>query len=72
MADWPDVGHCTHTPSPLTSQTRPAFALLPEVYLSSDHEVTTTAGSNAKAGRVWDVNGDGVWVQCPTSGQSAT
>ena len=43
-----------------------------EVYLSSDHEVTTTAGSNAKAGRVWDVNGDGVWVQCPTSGQSAT
>ena len=42
-----------------------------EVYLASDHEVTTTAGSNAKAGRVWDVNGDGVWVQQPSSGQSS-
>ena len=45
---------------------------LQEVYLSSDHEVTTTAGSNGKAGRVWDVNGDGVWVQGPWIGQSAS
>lgn len=42
-----------------------------EVYLSSDHEVTTTSGSNGKAGRVWDVNGDGVWVETPFTGQSA-
>ena len=45
---------------------------LQEVYLASDHEVTTTAGSNAKAGRVWDVNGDGVWIQAPFTGQSAS
>lgn len=44
---------------------------LQEVYIASDHEVTTTAGSNGKAGRVWDVNGDGVWVQMPFPGQSA-
>jgi hypothetical protein len=43
---------------------------LAEVYIASDHEVTTTAGSNGKAGRVWDVNGDGVWVQGPFLGQS--
>ena len=43
-----------------------------EVYINSDHEVTTTAGSNAKAGRVWDVNGDGVWVQGPFPGQSSS
>ena len=45
---------------------------LQEVYLSSDHEVTSAAGSNGKAGRVWDVNGDGVWVQGPFIGQSAS
>jgi hypothetical protein len=45
---------------------------LQEVYVSSDHEVTTTAGSNGKAGRVWDVNGDGVWIQSPFLGQSAS
>jgi hypothetical protein len=45
--------------------------LLQEVYVASDHEVTTTVGSNGKAGRVWDVNGDGVWVQMPFSGQAA-
>lgn len=41
------------------------------VYAASDHEVTTTAGSNSKAGRVWDVNGDGVWVQSGFTGQSS-
>lgn len=45
--------------------------LLQEVYIASDHEVTTTAGSNGKAGRVWDVNGDGVWIQSAYLGQSA-
>jgi hypothetical protein len=40
------------------------------VYIASDHEVTATAGSNGKAGRVWDVNGDGVWVQSAFLGQS--
>lgn len=44
---------------------------LQEVYIASDHEVTTTSTSNGKAGRVWDVNGDGVWVQGPFPGQSA-
>lgn len=43
-----------------------------EIYIASDHEVTTTAGSNGKGGRVWDVNGDGVWVQAPYPGQSST
>jgi hypothetical protein len=42
---------------------------LQEVYIASDHEVTTTVGSNGKAGRVWDVNGDGIWVQSPFLGQ---
>ena len=42
------------------------------VYMSSDHEVTTTSTSNSKAGRVWDVNGDGVWVEQPWAGQSST
>jgi hypothetical protein len=45
---------------------------LQEIYMASDHEVTTTAGSNAKGGRVWDVTGDGVWVQDPFPGQSAS
>jgi hypothetical protein len=44
---------------------------LQEVFIASDHEVTATTGSNGKAGRVWDVNGDGVWVQGPFIGQSA-
>lgn len=44
---------------------------LEEVYLASDHEVTTSSSSTSKAGRVWDVNGDGVWVQAPFPGQSA-
>jgi hypothetical protein len=44
---------------------------LQEVYIASDHEVTTTVGSNGKAGRVWDANGDGIWVEGPYSGQSA-
>lgn len=36
-----------------------------EVYLASDHEVTTVSSGNSAAGRVWDVNGDGIWVQAP-------
>ena len=43
---------------------------LAEVYIASDHEVTTTSGSNGYAGRVWDVNGDGVWVQSAWLGQN--
>lgn len=46
--------------------------LLQEVYMASDHEVTTTAGSNSKAGRVWDVDGNGVWIQSAFTGQSAS
>ena len=45
---------------------------LQEVYIASDHEVTTTSGANAKAGRVWDVNGEGIWIQSPFLGQSAS
>lgn len=44
---------------------------LQEVYIASDHEVTTTSGSNGKAGRVWDVNGDGVWIQSAFLGQAS-
>jgi hypothetical protein len=43
---------------------------LQDVYVASDHEVSTSG--SAYAGRVWDVNGDGVWVQAPWSGQSAS
>ena len=45
---------------------------LQEVYMVSDHEVSTTSGTNSKAGRVWDVNGDGIWIQPPFIGQSAS
>jgi len=45
---------------------------LQEVYIASDHEVTTTSSGNSKAGRVWDVNGDGIWVQSPFLGQSSS
>ena len=45
--------------------------LLADVYIFSDHEVTTSSSTASRAGRVWDVNGDGVWVQSAFTGQSA-
>jgi hypothetical protein len=38
-----------------------------EVNLASNHEVTT-AGTGSAAGRVFDVNGEGVWIHAPTLG----